>query len=140
MIIGEGRWGKEKRYHQNCLTFDRIIPYDNRAFKCSNGFIKNGIFLRKFQLVIIGAFQIIRWYHKDSLIFEKIEFKFSNRFNKTALILRKFHLVIIATVQILRIFNWLHKICQIFEKISAFDNKGSSKFQIISTKPPYFWE
>ena len=33
MIIGEGRWGKGKRYHKNCLTFDRIIPHDNRVIQ-----------------------------------------------------------------------------------------------------------
>ena len=31
VIIGEDQWGKGKRHHQNCLTFDRIIPHDNGA-------------------------------------------------------------------------------------------------------------
>ena len=75
------------------------------------------MYLQKFQLVRIGAVQIFRSYHQ------------------TALLLRKFQPVIIGADQI---FESLQHNCLVFAKISACDNRGSSNFQITSTKMPYF--
>ena len=49
--------------------------------------------------------------------------------------MRKFQLVVKGPVQI---FKSLHRNRFIFEKISALDKRGSSNFQITSTKPLYF--
>ena len=129
---------------QNCFIFQKISTRDNRsssnfaitatklpsfreivflaiieAVQFSPHFTKTALFLRKFQLVIIGAVQ------------------FSRHFTKTALFLTKFQVVMMGAVQI---FKSLQQNGFIFEKISAHGNRGSSNFQITSTKLLYCCE
>ena len=122
--------------------------------------------MRKFQHVIINEGQVFKWIYRNGLIFvdrlprdnrdklnfqvttstrsyffskisardNKLKSNFSSHINKTTLFLGKCYLAIIRAV---RIFDWIPKICQFFEKISVCDNKNS-KFQIASTKL-FFW-
>ena len=146
--------------HQNCLIFEKISARDNRhssnfqvastnlSYFCENfrsgqekdryssHIKKSALLFPKFYPAIIGAVRIFKWLHKICLIFcqslarddwgslnfqntsikriifEKIsagdngQFKFTNHFKKRF----------------------------IFAKISALHNRGSSNFQITSTK------
>ena len=111
----------------------------NRCNKASD-IIKNASFLQRFQFMVIGAVQILKWFHKSCHIFEKISARVNNgssNFQVTSTKLPYFcaqcSLVIIQAVQILK---KLHYILGIW----VGDNRGSSNFQMISLKVSFLGE
>ena len=94
------------------FIFAKISARDNRG----SANFQNVLFLRKFQLLIIGEVQIFKSHQQNCFIFVNIparDDRGSSNFQNTSTKLLY---------------------CCIFAKISAHDNKGSSNFQITSTK------
>ena len=93
--------------------------------------IKAVLFQRQFHFLIIGEGQIFKRHYQNCLskLYLMIigEFKCLNDFIKYGMNLQKLYLVIRAV----QIFRLCHQNCLIFEKISACDNRRSSKILLV---------